>query len=333
MKKQITENYMKLLLFVVVAAFGFSVFASCSENNGYFDREPNNGDLMLDISCNDVVFTDALGRRVAVKKAPERVAALLGSFAEIWQLCGGTLCAAAEDAWEDFGLSMGDAINLGGAHSPSAELLLSSSPDLVLASASTAADVEMCSLLDSVGITVAYFDIDNFEDYLSMLRICTLITGREDLYIKNGLEIKHRVDDVKKDYALADIGDNEKRVLLLRASMGLVKAKSSSGTILGEMLSDIGCINIADSDDILLEELSVESIIAADPYHIFIVTMGSDADGAKNAIEKMMSEGGWASLTAVKEGRVHFMDKRLYNMKPNVRFAEAYEGLYEILTK
>ena len=72
-----------------------------------------------------VTFVDDLGREVTVDN-PQRVAALLGSFADVWVLSGGTLCAAAEDAWDDFGLEL-DAVNIGGAHSPSLEQLLSAS--------------------------------------------------------------------------------------------------------------------------------------------------------------------------------------------------------------
>ena len=217
------------ILYIVVIALALSALVSCSK------AENGNGS-----ETDAVVFTDALGREVSVGKNPKRVAALLGSFAEIWQLAGGSLCASAEDAWEDFGLEMGDAISIGGAHSPSLEVLLSSSPDFVLASASTASNVEFCDTLDSMGITVAYFDIDNFEDYLAMLKICTDITLRADLYEKNGLELKERIEEIKKKYAEADISDGERRVLLLRASSGFVKAKGSEGTVLGEMLADIG---------------------------------------------------------------------------------------------
>ena len=44
-------------------------------------------------------FTDDLGRTVTVEQ-PERVAALIGSFADVWCLAGGqdTLVAAAHDA-------------------------------------------------------------------------------------------------------------------------------------------------------------------------------------------------------------------------------------------
>ncbi|MGM9684160.1 MAG: ABC transporter substrate-binding protein, partial [Eubacteriales bacterium] len=230
-----------------------------------------------DSTKDSVIFTDALGREVSVPKKPERVAALLGSFADVWTLAGGELCAAAEDAWEDFGLELDGAVNIGGAHSPSLELLISANPDFVIASASTASNVEMKDTLEKMGITVVYFDVDNFEDYLNMLDICTDITERKDLYEQNGLAIKTQIDQIKAQYAEADIPTGEKKILLLRAASSFVKAKGSSGTILGEMLADMGCINIADNDASLLENLSVESVIREQPYHIFVVTMGSNA--------------------------------------------------------
>ena len=47
-----------------------------------------------------VTFTDDLGRTVTVEN-PQRVAALLGSFAQVWYLAGGTVCASAEPDWDN----------------------------------------------------------------------------------------------------------------------------------------------------------------------------------------------------------------------------------------
>lgn len=288
-----------------------------------------------DVGSEDTVtFTDALDRTVTVKKDPERTAALLGSFADVWDLAGGSLCAAAEDAWEDFGLELDGAVDIGGAHSPSLELLLSADPDLVIASASTAADVEMQGPLEAAGITVAYFDVDDFSDYLEMLNICTDITGRKDLYEQNGLQLQAQIEAIKDRYAQADIPDGERTVLLIRTSATFLKAKGSRGTILGEMLSDMGCVNIADSDTSLLDDLSIEAVIREQPYHIFVVTMGNDTEAATEFLETMIREDpAWSSLEAIRAGRLHHMDKTLFNLKPNARWAEAYQELYETLTE
>lgn len=313
---------MKRLIAVFIALVLFT-FCGCSVKSS--------DNVFSDMDAQ-IIFTDALNREIHIEKSPERVAALIGSFADVWQLSGGSVCAAVEDAWDDFGLELGDAVNIGGAHSPSVESLLSADPDFVIASASTASNVEMKETLENAGITVAYFDVDCFEDYLSMLDICTDITGRKDLYVQNGTMLQAQIDAIKEECLQANLPENERKILLLRASSGFVKAKGSEGTILGEMLADLGCINIADSDEALLENLSVESVIREEPYRIFVVTMGDDTETAIDNLTRMMDENpAWGSLEAVSENRLHIMDRKLFNIKPNAKWAEAYEQLSAIL--
>ena len=118
----------------------------------------------------------------------------------------------------------------------------------------------------------------------------------------------------------------------MRASASMVTVKNSEDNVLGEMLKTLGCVNIADSDSSLLENLSIEKILEEDPDYLFIVQRGDDTVGMKAYVETMMQENpAWQQLTAVQEGRLYFMDKNLYNLKPNHRWGEAYEKLEEIL--
>jgi CheY-like chemotaxis protein len=67
---------------------------------------------------------DDLGRTVTVRD-PQRVACLLGSFAQVWQLAGGQVIATADDAWDDLGLVLpDDTVNLGNTKRLNLELLL-----------------------------------------------------------------------------------------------------------------------------------------------------------------------------------------------------------------
>ena len=309
----------KIIAIIICFSVLSSLLTACSSEQNEYDQSA-------------VIFTDALGREVSVPKEPERVAALIGSFADVWMLAGGSVCATAEDAWDDFDLELPDAVNIGGAHSPNLELIFSANPDFVIASASTSSNVEMLETLETAGITVAYFDVDSFEDYLAMLNICTDITGRKDLYERNGMKLQFQIEVIKQEMSEQPLTEEQKTVLLLRAHSGSVKAKGSEGTILGEMLADLGCINIADSDTSLLEALSVESIIRQEPYRIFVVTMGNDTQKAMDNFYQMMEENpAWGTLEAVAEGRVHIMDRKLFNIKPNADWAESYEKLSEIL--
>ena len=60
--------------------------------------------------------------------------------------------------------------------------------------------------------------------------------------------------------------------------------------------------------------------------------MGNDTEKAMENLSRMMDENpAWGTLKAVQENRLHLMDKRLFNIKPNARWAEAYETLSGIL--
>ena len=280
-------------------------------------------------------FTDDLGREVTLEAAPRRVAALTGSYADIWCTAGGrdTLVASASGAWTDFDLGLGEEVaNIGGAMGVSVEELLAAAPDLVLASTNIPSNQEMLPALEAAGVDVAFFSVDTFEDYLRMLEICTGLTGSPEAYQTYGEAVAEEIEAARARAAAALEEQGPEKVLYIRAAASVVKPKGSSGTVLGEMLADLGCINIADQDQSLLEDLSMEAILAADPDKILIVLQGADPEPAKAQLEgEVLSNPAWQQLTAVREGRVYYMDKDLYHLKPNARWGEAYDHLVEIL--
>ena len=277
-----------------------------------------------------VSFADDLGREISVLCRPKRTAALIGSFADVWLLAGGELAAAANDAWTEFGLSPdGGVVNLGKTTEISLERLLAADPDFILASVNTQIDLELRETFEAAGIPTAYFDVNVFDEYLRMLEICTRITGRADLYETNGLEVQRQVGEALARGMPPGEGPE---VLYLRATAKSVKAKGSEGNVLGEMLRDLGCVNIADSDQTLLDSLSLETIIERDPEMIFVVKQGNNSAAVdENLDELVFGNKAWSTLTAVREGRVYEMEPRLYNLKPNNRWGEAYEMLCDIL--
>ena len=277
-----------------------------------------------------VTVTDDLGREVEVPSSPRRVAALIGSFADIWALADGTetLAATASDAWTSFDLDLSeDVVNLGAVKEISLEGLIAAEPDLILASTGTDIDVELMDTFEELGIPALYFHVDSFAEYLHMLDICTKISGKPDNYHRYGADVQAQVDE---SIALQD--GTEPTVLYIRATGSSCKAKGSDGTVLGEMLRDLGCRNIADSDGSLLENLSIEAIIADDPDDIFIVYQGSDPTDAQALLEEtLLSNPAWSTLRAVEEGRCYVLEHRLYNLKPNDQWGDAYEQLAHIL--
>jgi len=282
------------------------------------------------IHDTEISFTDDLGRTVTAPQPPRRAAALIGSFADVWCLAGGadTLAAAAHDAWTSFDLGLGeDVADLGAIKEPNLEVLLAAEPDLILASANTTADLELRQTLEQAGIPTAYFDVQSFDDYDRMLKICTELTGCPENYEQYGTDVAAQVAE-----AVARQDGSAPTVLCIRATGSSCKVKGSRDNLLGEMLAELGCVNIADGDGALLEELSLEAIIQGDPDYIFAVLQGADPTDAQAALEAaLLSNPAWGHLRAVEEGRFYTLDHRLYNLKPNARWGEAYEKLADIL--
>ena len=274
---------------------------------------------------SEYVFIDALGREVTVSST-ENVAVLIGSFCDMWTLVGGEVSGAVSDAFKSYNLAEGTA-DLGKMLEPNVEALIALQPDFVIASAGTDAQVELLDTFETAGLNVAYFEVSNFDDYLGVLDILTDITGRKDLFDLYGTQIAGQIDDIK-----AAVPDTNPTVLFIRAAASSVKAKGSEGTVGGEILADLGCINIADSDSAILDDLSLEAIVAADPDYIFVTTQGEDKEAALANVEDLLiNNPAWAQLSAVQNGHYYVLEKELYNSKPNARWAEAYQKLYDIL--
>ena len=281
-------------------------------------------------SAQVISLVDDLGRTVNVEAPPRRVAALIGSFADVWCLAGGedSLVASATDAWTYFDwLPLEGVTDLGATKQISLETLIAAEPDLVIASSNTTSNVELLPALEELGVPTAYFSVNSFDDYLHMLYVCTELTGRPENYQACGLDVQNQVDEAR-----ARSDGSAPTVLLLRSASTSCKVKNSQGTVLGEILADLGAVNIADQDESLLEDLSLERILADDPDYIFVVFQGSDEAAAQKTLEAALtSNPAWDTLTAVQEGRFYLMEKELFHLKPNARWGEAYEKVADIL--
>lgn len=278
-----------------------------------------------------VTFIDDLGREVTVD-SPKRVVIMLGSYADTWVLAGGkdSIAACAEDSWGDFDLQLADSVaSTGSILKPDLEAVISADPDFIIASSNTSSNMELLETFEKMDVPTAYFGVNSFDEYLHMLDICTQITGCRENYQTYGLDVQKQIEEAK-----TAIDDSKPTALLIRVGGKSCNVKGSSGTVLGELLLDMGAVNIADSDQSLLENLSIEQIMKDDPQFIFVVFQGSDTEASqKNLEETLLSNPAWSSLTAVSEGRYHVMDRTLFHLKPNANWGRSYETLAEILYK
>ena len=190
-----------------------------------------------------------------------------------------------------------------------------------------AGKVPIEDVLENAGLACAFFQVDTFADYAFMMEQLCAITGREDLYEENVTQVGQQIEEVQANAALSSTRPN---VLLIRAFSTGIKAKTDD-ELAGAILKDLGAHNIADDHPSMLEDLSLEEVIAADPDYIFVTTMGDEQKALDYLNGLIQQNPAWSELSAVKEDRYIVLPKDLFHYKPNNRWGESYQYLGEIL--
>jgi iron complex transport system substrate-binding protein len=282
------------------------------------------------INKDTVSFIDGRGQEVTIDKKPQRAVVLYNSFLEVWMENGGSVVGKLEPSVGQEEISgVEDAEIIGKLGAISVEKVISLEPDLIIVNSTQKSQLELIPSFEGVGIPVIAIDYVGLEDYLTITRLFTALNEREDLFKSNALDIVEEIDNI-----LSVIPEEkEHKVLLIMASAKSVSARDSSSYV-GMMLEDLNTINIADNSDGALgtQNFSMEKILEEDPDFIFVQTTGSDMDATLDRLkEDAESNPAWASLSAVKNDRYVILPKDMYMFKANLRYAEAYENLANIL--
>ncbi|MBQ8208775.1 MAG: ABC transporter substrate-binding protein [Clostridia bacterium] len=259
-----------------------------------------------------------------------KTAVLFSSLAQVWLEAGGSIdITVGETTKRGFAPEGTLLVDDGAGKTINTELLLSYKPSLVICSSDIPAQAEVADILEKNGIEVIRLHIESFEDYLSALDIMTDITGNKAAYENAVNKLGASIRALLQSEEVKAISGTE--ILFVRAgsTASSTKSKTSEDHFAAAMLSEFGCINIADGAPV--SELGMEAILASDPEYIFFSLMG-DEESARANVESLLASEAWSALTAVKEGKAVILPKELFHFKPCSRWGEAYEYLADILT-
>ena len=287
-------------------------------------------------SCGDGVFskgkytfTDSLGKTVTLDEKPRRVAVLFSSYVDIWIAAGGTVFATVYESVERGFVEDGTpVVDSGAGHTAiDTEALVALEPDFVITTADYAVQRETAEFMNSLGIPAASFSVESFEDYLSVLKIFTEILDTPERYELYGTAQAEKIAQIK---ASAVDKYEAESMLFVRAgtSKRSVKAKRAEDHFAAAMVEEFGFSNVADFKGELLDGLSLEAVVDANPCYVFVTFMG-DESAASAYVDELFSKDGWRELDAVKSGRVIYLPKELFHFKPCTRWAQAYEYVYK----
>lgn len=275
-----------------------------------------------------ITVTDSLGREVTVVPSPAKVVTLSHSLADLWYTSGGDLLGITQDTLEqrDMPFDPWEMEVIGTVKSPNTEKILSMVPDLVLYSPDIAGQREAAAILEKAGIPCYAAIIDTFARYKEVLADMTALTDCPHLYEKYGTNAE---EEISAMLSLVP-ADEKPRVLFLRASSSSVKAKAE-GHVVCDILAAAGADNIGASEDSLLEDVSLEAVLEADPEYLFIATMGEADEAVSHLEDTFFSSPVWGQLTAVRDAHVYILPEDLFHHKPNTQWSYAYVHILELL--
>ena len=258
--------------------------------------------------------------------ADSRVVALSRSLGELWLLAGGKLVGVTEDGLNLEGVTA-ETASVGRILAPSAEAIIALNPDLVLVAPDISAQRELQGTLEAAGIRCQAVDINKFSDYATAMKQYTEATGRSDLYESKVAAVEKKIDTIKAELPKEIHG---KSFLVIRASAAKTRVLKSDHFVVA-MLEDLGLTNAAPES--LLEQLSMEGIVEADPDYLFVVLQGDTAEAEAAFHELIAAQPAYQELKAVKTAQVYTLPKEFFQYKPNARWDEAYALLSEYLRR
>ena len=329
-KKIYSNEYMNQFYKVnVIGMEQWKRYSHIRKNSSYFHDSVetiSNTKRLIDYPT----FMDASGFTTTFKEKPKNVAVLFSSYAEIWQLAGGTIDITVEETVNRNLVSKEEVklVGQGSGKEFNYELLLSYQPDLVILTADYEAQLKLADQLRMFKIPVLVLKVESFLDYLKALSIFTEILDTKDQYNLYGDNVLSQVENV---LGKTDSIKDKPTVLFLRAYSYGAKAKTTDHFV-GAMLKDLGAINIAESKDFPIDTLSQEVIAASDVDYIFISIMGEDEAAVCNYVEReLLVQPAFSALNAVKEKKYYILPKDLFSYKPNQRWGNAYQYLANLL--
>lgn len=294
--------------------------------------------------ADTMTFTDDTGREsVTVKKRPQKVAVFYSSYASMYDELGGKidLIIGGDNAVEVYKFQRGKDITEGKnviVTSPSGknwdvEKIIAEKPDLIICAMTSNGYGTIEEAAKAAGIDVIGISFNGVRDYAKWAYIYTSLNDNQEAFDNVALKT---IEGVSKIIDEVPIRDHKPHVLSIMPVAKGVKGNYTQSD-LGTILQDLGCQNQLGGE---VEkgasprvDISIEDIVMMDPEYIFIQCMNSE-DYARESVEKYLSStDAWAKIDAVANDHVYYLPRGLFHNKPNSKYVDAYQMIFDYLYK
>jgi iron complex transport system substrate-binding protein len=281
-------------------------------------------DPTQEVVSTAVTVTDMLGRSVTFDSTPTKIVTVSPTATEVLYTLG--VSAIGRDTSSHFPPEVESVQEVGGAYSPSFEVIAGLQPDLVLIEALTQG--HLVDAFEATGAEVVAVRAASLGDVTASITMVASIVGEQQKGAASVASIEAEVQKSRDSVT----GSPSILMLISDADRNIYAAKPESYT--GAVASTLGLTNLAsgmpDSGPFPgFALLSAEQLISLNPDYLF--TISPAPPPAPRLSDSLVRIPGLNALTAVTGGKVLELDTALFLNSPGPRLPVAVSDLAEFI--
>ncbi len=266
----------------------------------------------------EVWVTDDAGREIRLDAPATRIIALYGAFNEILADLGCTDLLVARTAADDFPAALLAKPSIGTHLRPNAELIMALDPDLVIQLGGRGEAMDSVRFLEKRGLTVAVFDLENFEQLFSVTQRLGTLTGKAE-------QARERVLAMRSDLGGIEAGNTAPRPRVFFEARYPTLLAAGERSMVSEIIVRAGGENCVKAPDKLVR-LGEEELLRLAP-DIYLIQHGPMNPQPVPMDQRPL----FRTLACVGAGEVHAVDQKIFS-RPGPRNIEAVRQLAAIIS-
>ena len=302
-------------------------------SGGLFAKEEDSSkrSCVIEENAKSLVALDADGKKIKLSKNPRRTIIGFTSFVSLWYYAGGKAVGIPSSRTrENIPYGAAKVARVGAFSNLNMEKIISLRPDLVILYANVNSQRAVRDILASSNIETILLSYRNYSDFMRILDLFVRLNTENPKKGKRASSVVKRIDAIRKKTK------NLKgpRFLSFLFSGGGLSAETNLANT-AHMAMLLGGKNIVTGENVPKGSsrisFSVEKVMMEDPDIILVTTMGN-AKKLSSKMKKMLTDDPvWASLSAVKAGRIYFLPNELFLYRANEKYADSFFMLAKLM--
>jgi iron complex transport system substrate-binding protein len=286
---------------------------------------------VIEENAKSLVALDADGKKVKLTKNPRRTVIGFTSFVSLWYYAGGKAVgiptSRTRDNIPEEALKVS---RIGSFSNPNMEKIISLRPDLAILYANVNNQRAAKDILASNNTETILLSYRNYSDFTRILDLFVRLNTENPEKEKLASSIVKRIDAIRKK-AVKLKGP---RFLSFMFSGGGLSVETNLANT-AHMAMLLGGKNIVTGENVPKDasriSFSVEKVMMEDPDIILVTTMGNAKKLSAEMKKMLTNDPVWASLSAVKAGRVYFLPNELFLYRANEKYADSFLMLAKLM--